>query len=66
MKPAQYEPLKDCFAYLEKCNRCSILNETVCKKSDCTFYKTREQYDADREKYDAIAAARLNLNKEVV
>lgn len=63
----QHEPLTDCFAYMEKCHRCSILNETFCKKEECcSFYKTKKQYEADRKKYDELAAARLHLKKEVV
>ena len=56
----------DCFAYYEKCKKSSVLNVLICKKRECTFYKTREQYDEERQKYDAIAAVKLNLNKEVV
>lgn len=32
----------DCFAYSEK--RCLALTEKLCKKRECPFYKTREQY----------------------
>lgn len=39
---------KDCFGY--KLNRCTVLCEMVCEKSECPFYKTREQFDTDAEK----------------
>ena len=55
---------KDCFGY--KAGKCTVLSEMVCVKKECSFYKTKDQYNSDREKYDQIAAARLNLlNKEV-
>lgn len=51
----------DCFAYQQKCKGCSVLTEPICKKRECSFYKTREQYDSDRKKYEEIAAAKLNI-----
>ena len=55
-------PVKtDCFAYMSKCKQCSVLTELVCRKRKCTFYKTREQFDADRLKYDSLVAAKLRL-----
>lgn len=48
------QPKKDCFSYNAKCGRCTVLTETVCKKRECTFYKTQEQYDNDRKKYEKI------------
>ena len=51
----------DCFAFMQKCKKCSVLTDTVCKKRECTFYKTQEQYDSDRKKYDEIAAAKIKL-----
>lgn len=36
---------KDCFAYIEmgKHAKCSALDEMVCEKKECSFYKTRKQ-----------------------
>jgi hypothetical protein len=47
----------DCFAY--KVRECTVLTKKLCKNGgDCPFYKTKEQYDSDRIKYEKIAAAR--------
>ena len=43
----------DCFGYNCRKNECTILTQTVCKHRNCSFYKTQEQYDEDREKYSA-------------
>lgn len=43
----------DCFAFMQKCRKCSVLNELICQKRECTFFKTQEQYNSDREKYPA-------------
>jgi len=40
---------KDCFAY--RIGGCSIMTETICRRDTCSFYKTKEQAAADREKY---------------
>lgn len=39
----------DCFGYENK--QCTVLKEMVCKYKECPFYKTNEQYAADKEKY---------------
>lgn len=44
---------KDCFAYKEKQKKCSALNELVCEKRKCRFFKTKEQFNEEREKYPA-------------
>lgn len=36
---------KDCFCYSNINNRCSVLTETVCKKADCRFYKTKKEFE---------------------
>ena len=47
----------DCFAY--KVRECTVLTKMLCKNGgDCPFYKTKEQYNSDRIKYEEIAAAR--------
>lgn len=43
----------NCFAYKEKANKCAALNELVCEKSECRFFKTKEQFCKEREKYPA-------------
>lgn len=40
---------KDCFAY--RIGGCSIMTETICRHDTCSFYKTKEQAERDREKY---------------
>ena len=39
---------KDCFAFEE--NNCKVLSDTHFE-SDCPFYKTKEQFIIDRDKY---------------
>lgn len=53
---------KDCFAYGTSL-RCRILTEVVCKNNDCKFYKTKQQYKADLEKYPPIDYKNLYENK---
>ena len=48
----------DCFAYHEVGRRCQALIEDVCKKHECPFYKTKEQYNSDLIKYKKNAEAR--------
>lgn len=40
---------KDCFAY--RFGHCAIMTETICRWDSCSFYKTVEQEQRDREKY---------------
>lgn len=44
----------NCFAYGYK--NCYVLTELVCKKKKCSFFKTKEQYNADLIKYPWIYA----------
>ncbi len=46
----------DCFAYRH--GLCCVLEELVCKEHKCSFYKTREQYRQDAEKYRQKQMAR--------
>ena len=39
----------DCFARVDF--RCGVLKETLCKKGSCPFYKSKQQYKEDIEKY---------------
>ena len=41
---------KDCFAYGRLNDKCSILTETVCKKAECKFYKTKREFEKGRMK----------------
>ena len=38
------EGKKDCFAWKE--GSCKVLNETYCKKEECSFYRCNEEYRA--------------------
>ena len=42
----------DCFGYNLKAGKCAIMTETICKKRECSFYKTQEQYQEDKKKYE--------------
>lgn len=45
--------LKNCFAYSTKSDgvcTCSALTEMICESKKCSFFKTKEQYEADIEK----------------
>ena len=46
----------DCFAYMGSRRRegCGVMKELICSKRSCSFYKTREQYEKDREKYGGV------------
>lgn len=35
---------KDCFAYSKDLDDCVVLTDLYCKKENCSFYKTKEQY----------------------
>ena len=41
---------RDCFGYSNINNRCSVLTETVCKKENCKFYKTKKEFEKGRNK----------------
>ncbi len=40
----------NCFAYKE--TDCSVLKKLYCKKGTCRFFKTKDQYRKDKEKYE--------------
>ncbi len=52
----------DCFAMSER--GCRILKETVCRKENCTFFKTKEQDRLDRIKYPMVDYAERIKSKE--
>lgn len=43
---------KDCFGY--HMGRCRIMTELICKRNDCSFYKSKEQDRKDREIYGYV------------
>lgn len=38
----------DCFGY--KVRECTALTKMLCKKGECPFYKTKEQFNSDAER----------------
>lgn len=38
---------QDCFAWNEQRQCCNALLKLLCKKGECSFYKTKEQYELD-------------------
>lgn len=53
---------KDCFAY--RLGRCSILTEMICRRESCSFYKTKEQMEQDRERYGFVQDYKPKGGKE--
>lgn len=51
-----YVPKTDCFGY--KLGKCTILTDLFCSYEECSFYKTTEQYNSDRIKYEEIQKSR--------
>ncbi len=51
-KNTEHKVKKDCFAY--RISGCSIMTETICRREICSFYKTKEQAELDREKYGFV------------
>lgn len=49
-------PKKDCFAYDSVTKECSQIDRHDCK--GCRFYKTWEQFEADREKARGLLRAK--------
>lgn len=48
---------EDCFARVGR--QCGILKETLCKTGKCSFYKSKQQYEADKEKYPKVDYANI-------
>lgn len=46
MKKGKEKGKTDCFAYVST-TKCKALNDMVCKKGECPFYKTKEQFKKD-------------------
>lgn len=51
-----YEVKKDCFGYRGKC-KCDALKWTYCTEEECKFYKTKKQFEKDREKYPYVSTS---------
>lgn len=48
---------QDCFAMRPDKPDCMLLYKLYCKYGSCSFYKSKEQFTADREKYAAAEKA---------
>lgn len=46
---------KDCFAFSSDnvYNGCNILNKLYCKFEDCKFYKDKETFKLEKEKFES-------------
>ena len=54
-----------CFAYDEDKHKCKALINLYCEcDGNCKFYKTREQYNAERELYSAQEQKYLDSHKK--
>ena len=42
----------DCFGYDEKKCVCKILKKLYCENEECNFYKTKEQAQKGKKKYE--------------
>ena len=42
----------DCFGYDEKKCVCKALKKLYCENEECNFYKTKEQVQKERKKYE--------------
>lgn len=47
--------MEDCKFYEERFHRCMALNELVCARNNCSFYKPRSE-DADNKREDKTKA----------
>ena len=45
---------QDCFAWNEQRQCCNALLKLLCKKGECSFYKTKEQYELDFPQSDKV------------
>ena len=58
----------NCFAYDIKrgtANKCQALNYAYCaKEGHCSFFKTKEQHQADREKFGGPLPERVYADQE--
>ena len=49
--------IPDCFGNVAGKKHCCVLSEDVCLyRLSCPFYKTREQFEADKKKYESRAS----------
>jgi hypothetical protein len=40
----------DCFAYNKKAVNCKALDDLICRKGDCVFYKNKNQLEYERNR----------------
>ena len=52
--------IADCFGNVAGGKHCYILTEDMCLYGKCSFYKTREQFEADRKKYSSRGRAPIS------
>ena len=43
----------DCFGYDKRICQCKIMQDMICRRRNCSFYKTWEQYTADLNMHPA-------------
>ena len=46
----------NCFGYDKINGQCKVMEELICQKRNCTFYKTVEQFKADMGRYSSVAS----------
>ena len=44
----------DCFGYRSLHKECCVMQELICAKRKCSFYKTKAQNDMDMAKYPCV------------
>lgn len=49
-----FEVKTDCLAYNKDFNDCIVLTDLYCKKENCSFYKTKEQYLKDAGDFEGL------------
>lgn len=52
----------DCFARIEV--HCGVLKEMLCKYGTCPFYKSKEQYEAEKAIYPHLNRCTYRNGKE--
>ena len=53
---------EDCFA--KSGIKCGVLKEMLCQTGKCSFYKTAQQYEEEKEKYPIIDYASSRREKQ--
>ena len=57
----------DCFGYDEKKCGCKALKKLYCENEECNFYKTKEQVQKEKKKYERMRknVAFLMMNRHL-